>query len=78
MGGCRRTLVEERIRTGVTAEQQAAAQVGQLVAAAATGRYPNLTAALAAPAPPERDADEIFDSCISRLIDGYLLADTGS
>jgi AcrR family transcriptional regulator len=77
-GGMQAALAEERTRTGVTAEQQAAAQVSQLVSAAATGRYPNLTAALAAPAPPERDADEIFDSVISRLIDGYLPADAGS
>jgi AcrR family transcriptional regulator len=77
-GGMQAALAEERARTGVTAEQQATAQVSQLVAAAASGRYPNLTAALGAPAPAERDADEIFDSCISRLADGYLPADTGS
>ncbi|HTT51138.1 MAG TPA: TetR/AcrR family transcriptional regulator [Streptosporangiaceae bacterium] len=71
-GGMQARLAEERARTGVTVEQQAAAQVSQLVAAAASGRYPSLAAALAAPAPPDRDADEIFDSCISRLIDGYL------
>ena len=71
-GGMQAGLAEERARSHVTAEQQAAAQVGQLVAAAASGRYPNLAAALAAPAPPERDADEIFGSCIGRLIDGYL------
>jgi AcrR family transcriptional regulator len=75
-GGMQAALAEERTRTGVTAEQQAAAQVGQLVAAAATGRYPNLTAALAAPAPPGGNADEIFDSIISRLIDGFLPGDT--
>ena len=51
-GGMQAALAEDRTRTGVTAEQQAAAQVSQLVAAAASGRYPNLTAALAAPAPP--------------------------
>jgi len=73
-GGMQAALAEERTRTGVTAEQQAAAQVGQLVVAAATGRYPNLTAALAAPAPPGRDEEEIFDSVISRLIDGFLPA----
>jgi AcrR family transcriptional regulator len=71
-GGMQAALAEDRARTGVTAEQQAAAQVSQLVAAAATGRYPNLTAALAAPAPPAPDADEIFDSVISRLIDAFL------
>jgi AcrR family transcriptional regulator len=73
-GGMQAALAEERTRTGVTAEQQAAAQVSQLVAAAATGRYPNLTAALATPAPATPEADEIFDSVISRLIDGFLPA----
>lgn len=77
-GGMQAALAEERMRTGVTAEQQAAAQVSQLVAAAASGRYPNLTAALGGPASPERDADEIFDSVIRRLIEGYLPADTGT
>ena len=77
-GGMQAALAEERTRTGATAEQQAATQVSQLVAAAGSGRYPNLTAALGAPAPAERDADEIFDSCISRLVDGYLPAGTGS
>jgi AcrR family transcriptional regulator len=74
-GGMQAALAEDRTRTGVTAEQQAAAQVGQLVAAATTGRYPNLTAALSAPAPPAPDADEIFDSCIRRLVDGFLPSD---
>jgi AcrR family transcriptional regulator len=71
-GGMQAALAEERARTGVTAEQQAAAQVGHLVAAAASGRYPNLAAVLATPAPAERDADEIFDSCISRLVESYV------
>jgi AcrR family transcriptional regulator len=77
-GGMQAALAEERTRTGVTAEQQAAAQVSQLVAAAGSGRYPNLTAALAGPAPPGRDADEIFDSVISRLIDGFLPGDASA
>jgi hypothetical protein len=42
------------------------------VAAIATGRYPNLAAALGAPAPPPRDAADIFESCVMRLIDGAL------
>jgi len=71
-GGMQAALAEERARTGVTAEQQAAAQVSHLIAAAASGRYPNLATVLAAPAPAERDADEVFDSCISRLVEGYL------
>ena len=43
-GGVQATLAEERARTGVTAEQQAAAPVHALVTAAATGRYPELAA----------------------------------
>ncbi len=77
-GGMQATLAEERARTGVTAEQQAAAQVSQLVAAVTSGRYPNLATALGGPASPPRDADQVFDSCISRLIDGYLPGHPGA
>ena len=42
------------------------------MSAAASGRYPNLATALAGPPPPPRDADEIFDRCVLRLIDGAL------
>ena len=56
----------------MTAEQQAAAQVTALVTAAASGRYPDLAAALAGPAPPSRDADEVFCSAVGRLVDGVL------
>lgn len=48
--------------------QQSAAQVRALARAAASGRYPNLAAALAAAGPP-RGQDDIFASCIERLID---------
>jgi AcrR family transcriptional regulator len=71
-GRMQAALAEERARTGVTEQEQAAAPVAALVTAAASGRYPNLTAALAAPEAPPRDADDIFDSCIMRLIDGAL------
>jgi AcrR family transcriptional regulator len=71
-GGVQAALAEERARTGVTEQEQAAAQVAGLVSAAASGRYPQLAAALAGPPPPPRDADEIFDRCILRLIDGAL------
>jgi AcrR family transcriptional regulator len=71
-GGVQAAQAEERARTGVTEEEQAAAQVSSLVAAAASGRYPHLATALAGPPPPPRDADEIFDRCILRLIDGAL------
>jgi hypothetical protein len=43
-------------------------QVRALAQAAASGRYPNLAAALAAAGPP-RSQDDIFASCIDRLID---------
>jgi len=71
-GGVQATLAEERARTGVTAEQQAAAPVQALVTAAATGRYPELAAALAGPAAPPRDADEVFCSALRRLVEGFL------
>ena len=71
-GGVQAAQAEERARTGVTEEEQAAAQVTSLVSAAASGRYPQLAVALAGPPPPPRDADEIFDRCILRLIDGVL------
>ncbi|MDX6334831.1 MAG: hypothetical protein QOG05_2171 [Streptosporangiaceae bacterium] len=71
-GGVQAALAEERARTGVTEEEQAAVQVASLVSAAASGRYPQLAAALAGPPPPPRDADEIFDRCVLRLIDGAL------
>ncbi len=71
-GGVQAALAEERARTGVTEEEQAEAQVAGLVSAAASGRFPNLAAALAGPPPPPRDAGEIFDRCVLRLIDGAL------
>ena len=71
-GGAQAALAEERARTGVTAEQQSAAQVTALVTAAASGRYPDLAAALGGPAPPPRDADEVFCSAVGRLVDGIL------
>jgi len=71
-GGVQAAQAEERARTGVTEREQADAQVAGLVSAAASGRYPNLAAALAGPPPPPRDADEIFDRCVLRLIDAAL------
>jgi AcrR family transcriptional regulator len=71
-GGVQAALATERARTGVTEQEQSAAQVAGLVAAAASGRYPNLAAALAGPPPPDRDADEIFDRCVLRLVDAAL------
>jgi AcrR family transcriptional regulator len=53
---------------GKGATQQNAAQVQAFARAVASGRYPNLAAALAAGGPP-RSHDDIFGSCIERLID---------
>jgi AcrR family transcriptional regulator len=44
------------------------APVQALARAAASGQYPNLAAALAA-AGPARGEDDVFESCIMRLID---------
>jgi Tetracyclin repressor-like, C-terminal domain len=71
-GAMQAALGDERARTGVTEQQQQAAPVADLVAAAASGSYPNLAAALGAPATRPRTEDEIFDSCVTRLIDGAL------
>jgi AcrR family transcriptional regulator len=72
-GGVQAALAEERMRTGATAEEQATAQVAPLLSAAASGRYPSLAAAIAGPAPAPRDADDIFTSCVRRLVEGYLI-----
>jgi hypothetical protein len=70
-GGLEAALAAERARTGVTAQEQAAVPVATMVAAAASGQYPNLAAALAGPAPPPGTSD-VFDSGVMRLIDGAL------
>jgi AcrR family transcriptional regulator len=71
-GGMQAALDDERARTGITEQEQQAAPVTALVQAAAGGNYPNLGAVLATPAPPLRTADEVFDSCLMRLIDVAL------
>jgi len=59
--------------TGVSPDEHLATQIASMVSAAATGRYPNLAAALTAAEPSRiRDADEVFDSCVYHLIDGAL------
>jgi AcrR family transcriptional regulator len=74
-GGMEESLTSQQASTGVSPDQHLAAQVAALVSAAASGNYPNLAAALTASSPSrQRDADEVFDSCIYRLIDGALLA----
>ncbi|MGO8884877.1 MAG: TetR/AcrR family transcriptional regulator [Streptosporangiaceae bacterium] len=70
-GGMQAAMAEERKRTGVTEQEQAAVQVRALVAAAASGAYPHLAAAMAAPS-PARDADDIFESSLMFLVDGAL------
>ena len=71
-GGMQAALDDERARTGITEQEQQAAPVKVLTDAVASGSYPNLAAALAAPAPPPRTADQNFDSCLVHLIDGAL------
>jgi AcrR family transcriptional regulator len=71
-GGMQAALDDERARTGITEQEQQAAPVTALAEAATSGSYPNLAAILTAPASPLRTADEVFDSCLIRLIDGAL------
>jgi AcrR family transcriptional regulator len=66
-GAMQAALTAEQTDPASTAQQNAA-QIQALARAAASGRYPNLAAALTAADPP-RSQDDIFDSCIERLID---------
>jgi AcrR family transcriptional regulator len=66
-GAMQAALPAERAGTVSTAEQNAA-QVRAFARAAASGRYPNLAAALAVAGRP-RSQDDIFGSGIERLID---------
>jgi len=66
-GALQAVLSAEQASTADAVEQNAA-QVRALARAAASGRYPNLAAALTAGGPP-RSQDDIFASCIDRLID---------
>jgi AcrR family transcriptional regulator len=56
------------VQAGTSANEHAAAQVQWFARAAAGGEYPNLAAALAM-AGPARGEDDIFESCILRLIE---------
>lgn len=49
-------------------DDHATAQIQALTRAAASGAYPHLAAALATAEPP-RSEDDVFESCIQRLID---------
>jgi AcrR family transcriptional regulator len=72
-GGMEATLASQQASTGVSPDQHQAAQVAAMVSAAASGQYPNLAAALAASEPSRiRDADEVYDSLVYRLVDGAL------
>jgi len=66
-GAMQAALPSERTGRASTAQQNAA-HIQAFARAAASGRYPNLAAALAAAGPP-RSQDGIFGSCIERLID---------
>jgi AcrR family transcriptional regulator len=69
-GGMEATLASQQASTGVSPGQHQAAQVAAMASAAATGQYPNLAAAMAVSGPSRPpDADEVFDSCVSPLID---------
>jgi AcrR family transcriptional regulator len=67
-GGMQAVLATERAGTGTSAQEQADAQVRTFARAAGSGLYPNLAAALA-DAGPARGEDDIFESCIMRLIE---------
>jgi AcrR family transcriptional regulator len=71
-GAMQAALDAERARTGITEREQQAAPVKILAEAAASGSYPNLAATLASPSPQQRTADQNFESCLIRLIDGAL------
>jgi len=71
-GAMQAALDAERARTGITEQEQQAAPVKILAEAAASGSYPNLAATLTAPSPRQRTADQNFESCLIRLIDGAL------
>lgn len=66
-GAMQAALPAEQVGAASTVQQNAA-QVQALAEAAASSRYPNLTAALAGGGPP-RSQDDIFGSCIERFID---------
>jgi len=67
-GGMQAALAGQRASTGTSEQEQAAAQIQAFARAAASGQYPHLTAALTT-AGPARGEDDIFESCILRLID---------
>ena len=67
------TMQAALAQQGVSGSQHAGMHARAFARAAASGEYPNLTAALAV-AGPARDQDDIFESSISRLVDIALPA----
>ena len=67
-GGMQAPLATERGGTATSAQERADAQIRTFARAAGSGLYPNLAAALAE-AGPARGEDDIFESCILRLIE---------
>jgi hypothetical protein len=67
-GGMQAALASQRASSRTSEQEQAAAQTEAFARAAASGQYPNLAAALAT-AGPSRGEEDIFESCILRLID---------
>ena len=64
----RRQLASARFLMASFRPRKLTSQVQAFTRAAASGTYPNLAAALAA-AGPVRSEDDVFESCIQRLID---------
>jgi AcrR family transcriptional regulator len=58
-----------------TPAHQTRAPAARMAKAAASGQYPHLTAALACAGPPRSD-EEVFQSCITRLVDAMNLSGT--
>lgn len=58
-----------------TPAHQTRAPAARMARAAASGQYPHLTAALACAGPPRSD-EEVFQSCIARLVDAMNMSGT--
>jgi AcrR family transcriptional regulator len=67
-GAMQGMLGNDRANGATSPDEAAAAQMRTFARAAASGQYPNLAAALAV-AGPARSEDDIFESCITHLID---------
>jgi hypothetical protein len=67
-GAMQGMLGNDRANGPTSPDEAAATQMRTFARAAASGQYPNLAAALAV-AGPARSEDDIFESCITHLID---------